>query len=148
MTHRHFRNPRSKPFPRNFDTFGETSPLPSFHFAYFQCLAVEARLHPSLQRSSKARPMLKIRRAANGEVVLTLSGRMGSENISELQILFTSESGGRRIILDLKDLTLVDQESVSFLAHCEADGIRLRNCPAYIREWITRQPGENLGRNR
>ena len=87
--------------------------------------------------------MLKIRRAANGEVVLTLSGRMEGENINDLQILFTSESGSRRIILDLKDLTLVDQEAVSFLARCETGGMRLRNCPAYIREWITRQPGEN-----
>lgn len=91
--------------------------------------------------------MLKIRRAANGEVVLTLSGRMGGENINDLQILITPESGGRRLILDLKDLTLVDQDAVSFLARCEADGIRLRNCPAYIREWITRQPGENPGLN-
>ena len=87
--------------------------------------------------------MLKIRRAANGEVVLTLSGRMDGENISDLRELFTSESQGRRIILDLKDLTLVDQEAVSFFARCESDGIRLRNCPAYIREWITRQPGGN-----
>ena len=85
--------------------------------------------------------MLKIQRAANGEVLLTLSGRMDGENISELQTLVTSES--LPITLDLRDLTLVDQDTVSFLARCEADGIRLRNCPAYIREWITRQSGGN-----
>jgi len=39
--------------------------------------------------------------------------------------------------LDLKDLTLVDQDVVSFLARCEADSIQLKNCPAYIRGWIT-----------
>jgi len=144
MSHRH--NPHPASFPRNFDTFGETSSLPFSHFAYFQRLASGGAIADPL-RSSKARPMLKIRRAANGEVVLTLSGRMGGENINDLQILITPESGGRRLILDLKDLTLVDQDAVSFLARCEADGIRLRNCPAYIREWITRQPGENPGLN-
>jgi anti-anti-sigma regulatory factor len=85
--------------------------------------------------------MLKIQRAANGEGVLILSGRMDGENITELQALFTPASQGRPITLDLKDLTLVDQDAVSFLARCEADGIRLKNCPAYIREWITRQRG-------
>jgi anti-anti-sigma regulatory factor len=83
--------------------------------------------------------MLKITRAANGEVVWTLSGRMDAENVIELKSLFKSEEEGRRIVLDLKDLTLVDREAVRFLESCETDSIKLRNCPAYIREWITRE---------
>ncbi len=83
--------------------------------------------------------MLKIQRAANGEVVFTLSGRMSSENSAELRELFRSEAKGRRIVLDLKDLTLVDRDAVSFLERCEADSIKIKNCPAYIREWITRE---------
>jgi len=43
--------------------------------------------------------------------------------------------------LDLKDLTLVDREAVRFLERCETDSIKLKNCPAYIREWITRERG-------
>jgi anti-anti-sigma regulatory factor len=83
--------------------------------------------------------MLKITRAVNGEVVLTLSGRMDAENVIELKSLFKSEAEGRRIVLDLKDLTLVDREAVRFLERCETDSIKLKNCPAYIREWITRE---------
>jgi anti-anti-sigma regulatory factor len=83
--------------------------------------------------------MLKIQRAGNGEVVLTLIGRMDEENVAELETLFLLESKGRRIILDLKDLTLVDHEAVKYLERCETDGTQLKNCPAYIREWITRQ---------
>ncbi len=83
--------------------------------------------------------MLKIQRAANGEVLFTLSGRMSSENLAELSELFRSETKGRRIVLDLKDLTLVDREAVNFLERCEADSIKIKNCPAYIREWITRE---------
>ncbi|HEV7512570.1 MAG TPA: STAS domain-containing protein [Candidatus Acidoferrum sp.] len=86
--------------------------------------------------------MLKITRAANGEVIFTVSGRMDAENLDELKQLFISESRGRHIALDLKELTLVDQDAVSFLERCEADNIRLKNCPAYIREWIARERGQ------
>jgi len=81
--------------------------------------------------------MLKITRAANGEVVFKLSGRMGAENVGELERLFSTEAGSRPIVLDLKDLTLVDEDAVSFLRRCEADSVQLSNCPAYIRKWIT-----------
>ncbi len=83
--------------------------------------------------------MLRITRAANGEVVIKLSGQMDAENLTELETLMTSEADGRRIVLDLRDLTLVDQDAVSFLKRCEADNITLKNCPAYIREWIARE---------
>jgi anti-anti-sigma regulatory factor len=82
--------------------------------------------------------MLKITKASNGEVVFRLSGRMDAENLGEMQAMLGAESGDN-IVLDLKDLTLVDQDVVSFLRLCEADGIELRDCPAYIREWINGQ---------
>ncbi len=81
--------------------------------------------------------MLKITRAANEEVVFKLSGRMGAENVGELETLVSAEASGRPIVLDLKDLTLVDQDVVRFLKRCEGDNIQLKNCPAYIREWIS-----------
>jgi len=87
--------------------------------------------------------MLKITRAANGEVVFIVSGRLDAENLEELGTLFRSEVSGRRIALDLTELTLVDQDAVLFLGRCEAENIRLRNCPAYIREWITRERGQS-----
>jgi anti-anti-sigma regulatory factor len=89
--------------------------------------------------------MLKIQRAANGEVVFRLSGRMDAENVAELKELFGVEAlevKRRSIVLDLKDLTLVDRDAVKFLGSCEADSIKLKNCPAYIREWITRERGK------
>jgi anti-anti-sigma regulatory factor len=80
--------------------------------------------------------MLKITRASNGEVVFKLSGRMDAENIGELEAPLSAESSNSVIALDLKDLRLVDQDVVSFLRSCESEGIQLRNCPPYIREWI------------
>ena len=83
--------------------------------------------------------MLRIRRSANWQVVFKLSGRMDKDNIAELKTVIRSEANGRSIVLDLKDVTLVGQDAITFLERCEADNITLMNCPAYIREWITRK---------
>ena len=83
--------------------------------------------------------MLRIQREANGEVVLKISGRLDRENFAELKKLIDSEGGSRRMILDLRDLTLVDHEAVRFLEQCDSNGIELQNCAPYICEWIERQ---------
>jgi anti-anti-sigma regulatory factor len=83
--------------------------------------------------------MLRITKSANGEVVFKLSGRIETENMAELEVLLSAEASGRHVVLDLSDLTLVDQEVVSFLRHSEADGIELKNCPAYVREWMKQE---------
>ena len=87
--------------------------------------------------------MLRIQRSENGEVVFTLSGQMDEEPIAELETLISSEENGRRIILDLKDLTLVNENAIVFLERCEANSITLKNCPAYVREWINAQRRES-----
>jgi len=83
--------------------------------------------------------MLRIERTENCEVVFALSGRMAAENIAELETLFKPEAQRRPVTLDLENITLVDREAVRFLERCEADSIQLKNCPAYIREWIARE---------
>ena len=83
--------------------------------------------------------MLKIQRKANGDVVLTLSGRLGADSLSELSAALDAEPSGRAVVLDLKDVVLVDRDAVRFLRARERDGIALRNCPPYIREWIARE---------
>ena len=83
--------------------------------------------------------MLRIHKAANGEVVFNLSGRIDKEHIAELEALIRAEGEDRRIILDLKDMILTGQDGINFLARCEAAGIALANCDPYVREWIKRQ---------
>jgi len=83
--------------------------------------------------------MLKIQRSEKGRVVFALSGRMNEDDLAELETLINSENDGRHLVLDLKDVTLVGGDAINFLARCEANGITLENCPAYVREWITRQ---------
>ena len=85
--------------------------------------------------------MLKITRAKNVKVVFAVSGRLDSENMAELKTLISAETKGQHIVLDLNELTLVDEDAVRFLEGCEADGIVLKGCPAFVREWITRERG-------
>jgi len=83
--------------------------------------------------------MLRIKRTANGQVVLMVSGQIDAENIAELKNLIESEEPARPIVLDLKELTLVDRDAVKFLERCESVRVQLKNCPAYVREWIARE---------
>jgi len=71
--------------------------------------------------------------------VFLLSGRVETQAIAELRRLFELQTDYRGIIVDLKDVSLVDREVMRFLARCEADGVSLENCPPYIREWIRRE---------
>ena len=71
--------------------------------------------------------------------MFTVSGRMDSEGIAELERLFRSEANGCQMVLDLKDVTLANRDAINFLERCEAGGITLKNCPAYVREWIMSQ---------
>jgi hypothetical protein len=87
--------------------------------------------------------MLRIRRSASGEVVFTLSGQMEEEPIAELETLISSEANGSRIVLDLKDVTLFNENAITFLMRCEVNSITLMNCPAYVRGWINAQRRES-----
>ncbi|HTF67296.1 MAG TPA: hypothetical protein VK638_31915 [Edaphobacter sp.] len=81
--------------------------------------------------------MLKIQRSENeGLAIFALSGRIGEMDVSELQKLLEAEAEGVDITLDLEEVRLVDRDAVRFLAACEAQGINLKSCPSYIREWI------------
>lgn len=88
--------------------------------------------------------VLKIDRSADGRnVVLRLSGRMQSENLSQLKGLMEQST---QVVLDLEDVKLVDVEVVQFLAACETRGAKLMHCSPYIREWILKEKQTNKRR--
>ncbi len=72
--------------------------------------------------------------------LLRVSGRIDAENIAELQM--EMQILPSPIALEVSEVTLVDAEAVRFLAKAEADGTELRNCPLFIREWISREQSE------
>jgi anti-anti-sigma regulatory factor len=81
--------------------------------------------------------MFKIERVGDGsDIVFILIGRIETEDLPQIESLLTAERAS--IVLDLKEVNLVSREAVSFFAHWENGGAVLKNCPAYIREWIAR----------
>jgi anti-anti-sigma regulatory factor len=82
----------------------------------------------------------KIERQAIGVdlVVLRVSERLTGDDVDTLRALI-EEDGSSALILDLKDVRLVDEEAVKLLAIQESNGTKINNCPRYIRVWIKRQ---------
>jgi hypothetical protein len=88
--------------------------------------------------------MLKILRSTNNNFVnFTLVGRIEGDNLAELKRIIGMEGRDHNLVLDLKDVTLLDQSAIRFLARCESDSVVLENCPAYIREWIVGEKHRN-----
>jgi len=75
--------------------------------------------------------------SVKGRTLFRVSGRIALENLEELKAEMRGLTSGAS--LDLKHVTLVDVEGVRFLNACEVDGIELRHCSAYIREWMARE---------
>jgi len=86
--------------------------------------------------------MIRIETSGSGDLVtFVLSGRIEKEDLGELKTLL--EKNEKAVVLDLKEIRLVDREAVRFLANFETDNARITNCPPYIREWIRRERAES-----
>ena len=82
---------------------------------------------------------LRTQRSTEMRVAFELSGRIQGEQLPALQELLKSEPAGHSVVLDLEEVKLVDRDAVRFLAQIEAAGTELRNCSAFIREWILQE---------
>jgi anti-anti-sigma regulatory factor len=69
--------------------------------------------------------------------VLRVSGRIHAKHVDTLRESLEREKGN--VAIDLKEVTLVNREAISFLALSQANGVELRNCADYIREWVARE---------
>ena len=69
-------------------------------------------------------------------LVLYISGRLAAEDLVIVRIALEER---RVVAIELAEVDLVSREAVKLLGQAEADGIELRSCPAYIRDWITKE---------
>jgi hypothetical protein len=69
-------------------------------------------------------------------LVLHISGRITRE---DLDILRTAFEDGSVVAVELAELELIDRDAMKLLAIKEANGVELRHCPPYIREWIKKE---------
>ncbi len=80
----------------------------------------------------------KLERGSNGDrSTLRLIGNLRSEDLEE--IAEELERCGPGAALDLEEVTVVGVEVIRFLGDCERQGTELLSCPAYVREWISRE---------
>jgi hypothetical protein len=70
-------------------------------------------------------------------VTFALSGRLQTDQVEELQLLLQVEA--RQVTLDLKEVDIVDREMVAFLSRSADGGVKLKNCPPYINQWIAKE---------
>jgi len=81
---------------------------------------------------------MKIEMASDGKAVtLRLSGQIDESHLAAIEAEVRRYRP--RLVFDLAEATLVDRAVVRFLAEREGEGVELRNCPRYIREWIGRE---------
>ena len=78
--------------------------------------------------------------ASRDQMTFAVMGRIEINDLRELKRLI--QSYAPHVVLDLKGVTLVHREVVTFLADFETDNGRITNCPSYIREWIRRERSE------
>jgi predicted metal-binding protein len=82
----------------------------------------------------------RIETVARGKLtIFVLSGRIENQAIAELRRLFELQTGHCDIVLDLKEVGVIDRGALHFFAGCEADGVKLENCAPYIRDWMERE---------
>ena len=87
---------------------------------------------------------LRIDATSDGQTVtLQIVGHIEENGLLELQAQVRRFRP--RLVLDLDDVTLVDASVVRFLIACEGDGIELRHCPSYVREWMDAERREVSG---
>ena len=76
----------------------------------------------------------------DGFVVLRVSGHIEGLYVVLLRELIQKENCLKSgLAVDLSELTLVGQEAIEALVVVETSGIEIRNCPAYVRQWISQR---------
>ena len=77
---------------------------------------------------------LRIQRSVEPRwIILTLTGRIQADQVSDLEALLKSGPLDRGIVLDLKNVRLVDREAVQFLASREAAVAKRSSCARSVR---------------
>jgi anti-anti-sigma regulatory factor len=81
---------------------------------------------------------LRIEKNSRGETTtIRLIGHFQAEHLGELKKQL--EDDGSQLVLDLKEVTIVDVEVVRFLGAREAEGAKIVHSPRYIRDWMARE---------
>jgi hypothetical protein len=78
----------------------------------------------------------RVDRSVDGNTVtFAVSGTVNATRAIDLRSLVDRERGVT-VVLDLRDVTVVERDAVPMLAGIGARGTELLNCPEYLRLWM------------
>jgi len=103
-----------------------------------------ARLAPNLlyARSKAATMTFRLQRISDeGRCTLRLIGTVRPEDLEA--IADELRMCGPGVALDLEKVTVIGVEVIRFLGELERQGTTLLSCPNYVREWISREGGQD-----
>ena len=86
---------------------------------------------------------LIVTQGAEGSIIYTQGAikmsNSGQLTVEDLEVVRTALDPCRVVAVELAEVELANRDAVKLLAQAEVQGIELRSCPAYIREWITNE---------
>ena len=75
--------------------------------------------------------------ASERGTTIRLVGRMRAEDIDQVRVEIAASAAPTA--LDLDELALTDVDVIRVLVTAEREGLVLRHCPPFIREWMARE---------
>jgi ABC-type transporter Mla MlaB component len=82
--------------------------------------------------------------AQSDSLTLAIAGNVSQDALPEIaQLINHGRRDHEKVILDLSEVTLLDPAAAQFFAEQFRGGVRLVNCPFYIRRWILRENDES-----
>ncbi len=74
---------------------------------------------------------------AERSVTLLLDGKFSEDALPALrQSISTARQENQEVCIDLSEVTLVDRKAVQYFSQQTANGVKIVNCPVYLRQWI------------
>jgi anti-anti-sigma regulatory factor len=86
--------------------------------------------------------MLKITKQAENARIsrVSLHGHFTGEYVPEVEKALSGNGGkGRKLALDLTNVTFVDRTAMEFLSRAKLKKIRIENTPSYVTRWIEQE---------
>lgn len=72
-----------------------------------------------------------------GSITLGLGGHVNKESLPKLEAAIRAGCAGHHVVLDLSEVTLLDQATARYFGEKMREGVGLVNCPSYIQHWIS-----------
>ena len=73
----------------------------------------------------------------NRGITLWLNGKFSEDALPTLdQSVWEARVSHESVSLDLSEVTLVDRKAVQYFSNQMSEGVKLLNCPGYLRRWI------------